>query len=47
MENTVTDRQDAIALENVEVFDLSGSRVRLGSLWSDRTAVLVFLRHFG
>ena len=25
----------------------SGDRLRLGSLWQDRTTVLVFLRHFG
>jgi hypothetical protein len=24
-----------------------GEAIRLGSLWEDRTVVLVFLRHFG
>lgn len=27
--------------------DLGGQEHRLGSLWEERTAVLVFLRHFG
>lgn len=27
--------------------DSSGNRVQLGSLWSDRPAVIVFLRHYG
>jgi hypothetical protein len=35
-------RLAAIALE-----DAGGERRRLGSLWAERRAVLVFLRHFG
>jgi hypothetical protein len=27
--------------------DLDGNMVRLGSLWADRPAVVVFLRHYG
>jgi hypothetical protein len=27
--------------------DVEGQPVTLGSLWRDRTAVLVFVRHFG
>jgi hypothetical protein len=30
-----------------EVEDVEGRKVRLDSLWRTRTAVLVFLRHFG
>jgi hypothetical protein len=29
------------------VLDEHGQPVRLGDLWKDRTAVLVFVRHFG
>jgi peroxiredoxin len=29
------------------VLDANGARVELGSLWRERTAVLVFVRHFG
>jgi prostamide/prostaglandin F2alpha synthase len=38
---------DASVLENVVLNDLDGHPVRLGDLWSERPAVLVFLRHFG
>jgi hypothetical protein len=34
-------------LAPVRAFDLEGEPVRLGTLWEDRPAVLVFLRHFG
>jgi hypothetical protein len=27
--------------------DSAGAPVRLGSLWADRPAVIVFLRHYG
>jgi hypothetical protein len=27
--------------------DVDGKAVRLGSLWADRPAVVVFLRHYG
>jgi len=35
------------ALAAVEVKDVDGRPVRLGTLWSDRPAVLVWVRHFG
>ena len=35
------------ALDPIVVFDPEGGQVRLGQLWTDRTAVLVFVRHFG
>ncbi|HEX6460263.1 MAG TPA: peroxiredoxin-like family protein [Thermoleophilaceae bacterium] len=38
---------DASVLEDVVLSDTEGREVRLGDLWSDRPAVLVFLRHFG
>ena len=34
-------------LENVTALDLTGEPVRLGDLWQEKTAVLVFVRHFG
>lgn len=34
-------------LKEMEVLDEYGTPVRLGNLWRDRTAVLVFVRHFG
>lgn len=38
---------DVDALADATVTDLDGTQVRLGGLWEDRTAVLLFLRHFG
>jgi hypothetical protein len=35
------------ALATVEVMDVDNRPVRLGSLWADRPAVLVWVRHFG
>ena len=35
------------ALAEVEVKDPEGVPVRLGMLWADRPAVLVWVRHFG
>jgi hypothetical protein len=34
-------------LATISVQDVHGQPVPLGSLWRDRTAVLVFVRHFG
>ena len=39
------ERADALA--DVVLENSSGSEVRLGDLWADRPAVLVFLRHYG
>ena len=39
--------QDASGLAELVVKDLDGNDVRLGSLWEDRPAVLVWLRHYG
>ena len=39
--------QDASGLADLMVKDLDGSDVRLGSLWEDGPAVLVWLRHYG
>jgi peroxiredoxin len=38
---------DASVLEDVVLHDYEGKPVRLGDLWSERPAVLVFVRHFG
>jgi hypothetical protein len=38
---------DAAAIENIELLDVDGQAVRLGSLWEDGPAVLVWLRHYG
>ncbi len=35
------------ALSTVEVLDLDGQPLRLGTVWKDQTAVLVFIRHYG
>jgi hypothetical protein len=35
------------ALAEVELPDLKGRPVRLGSLWESSPAALVFLRHYG
>ena len=34
-------------LADVSVKDLEGRELRLGGLWRDKPAVLVFLRHYG
>jgi hypothetical protein len=38
---------DASGLADLVVKDLEGNDVRLASLWEDRPAVLVWLRHYG
>jgi len=38
---------DANDLAAVSVKDTLGRDVRLGDLWRDKPAVLVFLRHYG
>jgi hypothetical protein len=38
---------DAGALADVVLEDSAGAEVRLGDLWAERPAVLVFLRHYG
>jgi hypothetical protein len=38
---------DTSAIEDVELLDVKGQPVRLGSLWEDGPAVLVWLRHYG
>jgi peroxiredoxin len=38
---------DLTALSAIELKDASGVACRLGSLWTDKPVVLVFLRHFG
>ncbi len=37
----------ASALADITLPAAAGGDVRLGDLWSDRTAILVHLRHFG
>jgi hypothetical protein len=39
--------EDASGLADLIVVDLDGNDMRLGSLWEDRPAVLVWLRHYG
>ena len=34
-------------LATMTVLDEAGTAVELGTLWRDKTAVLVFVRHFG
>jgi len=35
------------ALAAAEVKDAEGKPVRLGTLWSDKPAVVIWVRHFG
>jgi len=35
------------ALADAEVKDVDGNSVRLGSLWAERPAVVIWVRHFG
>lgn len=35
------------ALANAEVLDIEGRPHRLGDLWKERPALLLFVRHFG
>ncbi len=44
---TLVDVDLAHALAPVCAKDLEGNAVRFGTLWEERPAVLVFLRHFG
>ena len=44
---TVHPPADAGELGRVTVRDLEDREVRLGDLWEDQPAVLVFLRHYG
>jgi len=37
----------AAKLASLDVLDPEGRPVRLGTLWQERPAVLVFIRHFG
>ena len=34
-------------LADVTALDLDGDSIRLGDLWAEQPAVLVFVRHFG
>ncbi len=34
-------------LADIRLPDTEGQEIRLGSLWAEGTAVLVFLRHYG
>jgi len=34
-------------LAEIELPDTDGRRVKLGCLWADKPAVIVFLRHYG
>jgi len=38
---------DTAGIENMELLDVNGEPVRLGSLWEDGPVVLVWLRHYG
>jgi hypothetical protein len=38
---------DTAAIEDIQLLDVDGESVRLGSLWEDGPVVLVWLRHYG
>jgi hypothetical protein len=44
---TLADRDVGRALAGATVLDEAERPVRLGSFWTERPAVLAFLRHFG
>ena len=39
--------QSAAALADITLPDQDGNEVRLGDLWADRPAALIWLRHYG
>lgn len=41
--------QETLSKQLADIFlpDADGSEVRLGSLWENKPAVIVFLRHYG
>ncbi len=47
MSETPLDGTLAGALAGVTLPDTEGLEIRLGSLWAESPAVLVFLRHYG
>ena len=38
---------DLERLQDVELAGADGGRHRLGDFWTDKTVIVVFLRHFG
>jgi prostamide/prostaglandin F2alpha synthase len=38
---------DSSDLADIELVDLEGNPTRLGDVWSENPAVVVFLRHYG
>jgi hypothetical protein len=38
---------DMSAIDDIELLDVDGEPVRLGSLWEEGPAVIVWLRHYG
>ncbi len=44
---TATNETLSAALADISLPDTEGRDVRLGSLWQEGPAVLVFLRHYG
>jgi hypothetical protein len=38
---------DTAAIADIELLDVDGEPVRLGSLWEEGPAVIVWLRHYG
>lgn len=46
--SAISTRTPAVTrLRDLDVLDEFGAPVRLGNLWLDQTAILVFVRHFG
>jgi hypothetical protein len=38
---------DTAAIADIELLDVDGEPVRVGSLWEEGPAVIVWLRHYG
>jgi hypothetical protein len=47
MSRTTKPPRDASELADLTVQDVDGNDVRLGDLWREQPAVLVWLRHYG
>lgn len=38
---------DTSAIDDIELLDVDGNPVRLGSLWADEPVLAVWIRHYG
>jgi hypothetical protein len=38
---------DTSAIDDIELLDVDGNSVRLGSLWADEPVLAIWIRHYG